>query len=122
VPNVLTTDSYNDDNILVDGMVQVGRSDQRVISDGGDSGGAVFDAPRYDSASGYHQVQAAGILHGSNKKAVNPVFSERGERPCDNQTSDTDCWFVYMPLDRVNDFAPMTINVWRNGISTFVAP
>lgn len=113
---------YNDDNILVDGMVQVGGSDQRVISDGGDSGGAVFDAPRYDSASGYHQVQAAGILHGSNKKAVNPVFSERGECPCDNQTSDTDCWFVYMPLDRVNDFAPMTINVWRNGISTFVAP
>lgn len=114
--------SYNTDGILIDGMVEVGQSDQPVVAGEGDSGGPIFDQPRWNSTYQRYEAKAAGIMHATNLKPVNVAFPSAGKRPCDNRYDSTDCVFVYMPLDRVNDYAPMTINVFNGNTKTFVAP
>lgn len=114
--------AYNTDNILIDGMVEVGQSSQQVIAAEGDSGGPIFDEPRWNATYSRYEAKAAGIMHATNLKLVNPAFPSEGKRPCDNRYDSGGCVFVYMPLDRVNDYGPVTINVLNGNTSTFVAP
>lgn len=112
----------NDDDVIMDGVVQVGNSDFDVIADGGDSGGPIFTEPQWNSAYQRYEIRAAGIMHGATLYNVNPVFQNSGKRPCDNRYDSADCRFSYMPIDRVNDFAPVTIGIYDGNTLSYRAP
>lgn len=114
--------AYNTDNVLIDGMVEVSQSNQPVIAAAGDSGGPIFDEPRWNSTYSRYEAKAAGIMHAANLKQINPVFPTAGKRPCDSRYDQDPCAFVYMPLDRVNDYGPVTISVMSGSSPTFIAP
>lgn len=114
--------SVNEDNIVIDGMVEVSQTSQPVIAASGDSGGPIIDEPRWSATYGRYEAKAAGIMHGATLFNINPVFPAVGERPCDNRYDNVDCSFIFMPLDRVNDFAPVLINVFSGNNTIFVAP
>jgi hypothetical protein len=81
------------------GLVEVVPEDYMVIAFRGDSGGPVFTEPVYSSASGYHEISAAGLVMSSAVKSDGTVT---GKRPCITN-SDTGCNMLYMPIDRIND-------------------
>ena len=74
-----------------------------VIAFGGDSGGPAFTEPQWNPASQQYEIYAAGSLVGGNTQ---PTGLRR--RPCVT-TEDPYCYFVYMPVDRMNDRVPVNI-------------
>ncbi len=62
-------------------------------------GGPVFTEPVYNSASGYYEISAAGLVMSSALKSNDTVT---GKRPCITN-SDAGCNMLYMPIDRIND-------------------
>lgn len=54
---------------------------------------------------------------------INPVNPSLGKRPCDRRYDNVDqCTYVYMPIDRVNDFAPFTIALMEGDAVVYRAP
>lgn len=112
-----------DDNVVMDGLVRVGSSDQPVIAWQGDSGGPVFTQPRWNSTYQRYEVSASGIMHAGGWYNINPVNPSLGKRPCDRRYDNVDqCTYVYMPIDRVNDFAPFTIALMEGTSVVYRAP
>ena len=112
-----------DDNVVMDGLVRVGSSDQPVIAWQGDSGGPIFTQPRWNSTFQRYEVSASGIMHAGGWYNINPVNPSLGKRPCDRRYDNVDqCTYVYMPIDRVNDFAPFTIALMEGDAVVYRAP
>ena len=98
----------------LNGVVRVLAQDFMVATYYGDSGGPVFSRPTWNSGIGWCEVTAAGTMIGGTIKGDGTLNATR-DRPCvmnlqsrygTTQTFDTDCTFVYMPIDRVNDHKP----------------
>ena len=98
----------------LNGVVRVLAQDFMVATYYGDSGGPVFSRPTWNSGIGWWEVTAAGTMIGGTIKGDGTLNAAR-DRPCvmnlqsrygTTQTFDTDCTFVYMPIDRVNDHKP----------------
>jgi hypothetical protein len=94
------------------GYVEVSDSQEMVIAYGGDSGGAVFTDPFYDSTTGQYAIRAGGLLN------IGPTRSGYGgqTRPCITP-DDGFCAFYYMPIDLINDKQPMTIVTSAGAVS-----
>lgn len=99
------------------GMVKVGQTTEDVIAWGGDSGGAVFTEPVWNSTYGRYEITAAGIVSGASYRWVHPMktSSTDAKRPC-HEYNDGNCEMNYMPIDRINDFEPAQI-LLRSGAS-----
>ena len=84
------------------GWIQVGDSNQDIIGFPGDSGAAVFTDSTYD-----YKVKAAGILSAVNTITVTNPDGTTKKRPClpEDKTKGTvtDCYFIHMPIDYVDD-------------------
>ena len=97
------------------GVVRVGQTNQQVIAYGGDSGGAVITEPLWSYANNRYESTAAGVVMLASHEWVHPANTQPNDakRPCD-QYRDGGCEYYYMPIDRINDFAPAQV-VLRNG-------
>lgn len=115
-----TLNSNNIDGIAMYGLVEIANFGQPVAAWGGDSGGPVFSQPIWNSTYSRYEVRAAGISHGGEFRFVHPLHQNPtdAKRPCDRRT-DGNCTMVYLPIDRVNDFEPVTIEL-RSGASASV--
>ncbi len=109
-----STDSYvvrNGITYYYYDYVEVAYADQMVIAYGGDSEGPVFTRPLWNATQQQWEIRAAGLLVGGNDKPAGSY-----DRPCVS-TEDPYCYFLYLPIDRINDRVPMQIIASTGGVS-----
>ena len=119
---IIVASSVNENNTegqTFYGLVKVGDATEEVIAWGGDSGGAVFSQPVWNSTNSRYEATAAGVVTSATWKPVHPMFNtptnQYGIRPC-HTYYDGGCEMNYMPIDRINDFMPAVILI-RSGAS-----